>query len=443
MPAVAQRPNTPKTQTKARPAAPAARATTTAPAPVPGKYPLETLRVEGNRNFATEKIVAASGLKIGQPVSKTDFEAAREKLLATNGFESVGYRFDASKSGAAFDAVFEVTETTPLFRYRFEELPVPDAALRAAIAKQEPLFGDEIPASREVISRYERLLANALEGKTPVEGRLRNELAGEPTILFRPPGKRPRISEIRFLGNTVVDATKLANTFSDVAIGTAYTDANVRLLLDSSIRRLYEARGRLRVAFSKIEAEKSKQPDVNGVALTVTVNEGPEYALGTVRFAGVARTQQAEIEKLANWQAKQTANFDEIDSGRLRITKRYKSTGYLKVATRVDRTMHDDAKTVDLVVTITPGAQYVFGKLTVVGLDILSEPAVQKYWGERTGKPFDPDFPDAFLMNVRNERMFDNLGETTAVTKINEETHTADVTLTFKGAPPEKERRRP
>lgn len=441
MPAAPQRSAAAKSQAKKRPAA-APKPVAAAAVPAPAKFPLETLRIEGNRKFASEKIIMASGLKIGQPVAKEDFDAARERLLATGGFMSVGYKFEPGKSGTGFDAVLEVAETTPLFRYRFEELPAADADLRAALAKREPLFAEEIPAAREVIARYEKALAEFLEGKTPVEGRLRNELAGEPVVLFRPPGDRPRIAEIRFLGNSVIDTATLANTFSAVAIGATFTDPNVRLLLDSSIRRLYDAKGRLRMAFTKIEGEPSKRPGVNGVALAVTIDEGPEYTLGAVRFNGVARTQQAEVEKLANFQSKQMADFDQIDAGLLRITKRYKATGYLKVATKVDRAMHDTEKTVDLTVTITPGAQYVFGKLTVVGLDLLSEPAVHKLWGERAGKPFDPEFPDAFLKNIRDERMFDNLGETTAITKINEDTRTADVTVTFKGAPPEKDRQR-
>ena len=402
---------------------------------------METIRVQGSSKLPADRIIAASGLKIGQAVDKAEFDGARERLLATGGFESVGYTYTPSKPGTGFDAVIEVIEATPLFPFRFEELGASDKDLRAQMAKNEPLFGEQIPATPAVLERIGRILTGYLEGKSPgskhpVEGRLRSDLAGEPTILFRPPGDRPRIAEVRFLGNEAVETARLANTLAEVAIGTPFTDPNVRLLLDSSIRRLYEARGRIRVGFPKIEGVPSQRPDVNGIALTVTVEEGPEYKLGTVKYIGVAQKQLSEIEKLANFTANGTANFDEIDSGLLRITKRYKAAGYLKASTKIDRTIHDNAKTVDLVITLTPGPQYVYGTLVIQGLDLLSEPAVRKYWGERAGKPFDPDAPDAFLKNIRDERMFDNLGETTAAIKVNEDTRTADVTLTFKGAPP-------
>jgi len=46
-------------------------------------------------------------------------------------------------------------------------------------------------------------------------------------------------------------------------------------MLDASIRPIYDARGRVRVSFPKIETEKAK--DVEGLIVTVTVDEGDSY----------------------------------------------------------------------------------------------------------------------------------------------------------------------
>src|SRR5437870_2862637 len=99
-------------------------------AQAPSAYPLESLRIQGNDQFRSERIIAASGLKIGQAVAKADFDRARDRLLATGAFEKVGYEYKPSAAKTGFDAVFEVVETTPLYRYRFEELPATEAALR-------------------------------------------------------------------------------------------------------------------------------------------------------------------------------------------------------------------------------------------------------------------------------------------------------------------------
>jgi outer membrane protein insertion porin family len=408
----------------------------------PPAFPLESLRVQGNRHFTPEKIIAASGLKIGQPAKKEDFDAARAQLLATGAFESVGYEFKPSPANSGYDATFEVVEVAQFYPYRFEELPAADDALRAALAKLDPLLGAEIPAAREVLARYERALTDFLQGKVAVQGRLISDLAGGPTVVFRPPGGQARVAEVHFTGNQVIPAAQLANRLADVAIGTAYTDPALRLLLDTSIRPLYEARGLIRVSFPKVIAEKSKLNEVDGVSVTVTVDEGAPYKLGDVRLAGVPTSQMSELKDLAKWKTDEVANFDEIKAGIGRIERRYRTTGYLHVSSKVDRTLHDQEHTVDLVVTIQSGAQFTFGKLDVKGLDLIGEPAIRKMWGEKGGKPFDPEFPDAFLKDVRDQALFDNLGQTSSEIKVNEASNTADVTLIFDGTPAKDPRRK-
>jgi len=230
-----------------------------------------------------------------------------------------------------------------------------------------------------------------------------------------------------------VPATQLFNTFSMVAVGTEFSEDTVRRLLDINIRPLYEARGRPRVAFPKITAERSKEAGVEGVGITVTIDEGPEYKLGTVRYAGAALKQAKELDDLAKWRKDEVVNFDEVKAGVDRITRRYKSAGYLHAASRVDRTVNDQEHTVDLVVNVDPGALYSYGKLEIRGLDLIGEPAIRKAWGTREGKPFDPEAPDAFLKEIQEQAVFDNLGSTSSEIKVNEAPRTVDVTLVFAG----------
>ena len=57
---------------------------------------------------------------------------------------------------------------------------------------------------------------------------------------------------------------------------------------------------------------------------------------------------------------------------------------------------------------------------------------------------FPEGYGDYFLSKVKEESLFDNLGETKAKPNINADTHVVDVMLDFKGAPPkEKAPRRP
>jgi outer membrane protein insertion porin family len=395
-------------------------------------FPLESIRIVGNEAIPAERIIAATGLKIGAPITRPEFNEARDRLLATGAFESVGFDYKGSAKDTGFDATFRVTETTPLYRFRFEELPRTEAELRDALRKQEPIFVDAIPPTPQVMNRYSSALAKFLNNGTQVIGEVNSDTPGELMIVFRPLGTRLNISEVNFQGNSVLDKVELWKAINPVAVGTPYSEPLFRQMLDSSVRLAYEEKGRIRVVFPKIETAKSADND--GIDVAVTVEEGPAYKLGDVSFKGVTSREAPELNKLGNWAKDAVVNFAEIDSGIRRIQKSFREDGYLRVETPIARVVHDDTKTVDLTITIQPGPRFNMGKLTIKGLDILSEPAIRKAWRMNEGDAYKESYPDAFLAMIQSEGYFDNLARTGAEADLHEDTHKVDVTLTFLGA---------
>ena len=406
-----------------------------APPPAPpalATFPLESLRVDGNKSIAADKIIAASGLRIGRTVEKPDFDSARDRLIATGAFVSVGYEFKPSPTGTGYDGVLTVVEVDQIYPYRFEDLPGSDDFMRAALRKQEPLLGDRIPATAELVNRYVKALEQALGGTASVTGKLIEDVPGNVAIVFRPSVSRPNIAEVRFAGNDALPSTLLTRTLSDVAVGVPYSEPGLRQLLDTSLRPLYDARGRIRVTFPSVAVEKAK--NVDGVTVTVAVNEGPVYNLGTVSYRGIPTSEIAQLEKTAAFKKGDIANFDDIAAGMDKAFRRFRNNGYLRISGKAERQIHDAEHTVDVSINFSLGSQFQFGKLQIVGLDIISEPAIRKMWGDLTGKPFPAEFPESFLNRVRGEDLFDNLGQTRAETHIDEASKTVDVTLYFSGA---------
>jgi hypothetical protein len=80
-----------------------------------------------------------------------------------------------------------------------------------------------------------------------------------------------------------------------------------------------------------------------------------------------------------------------------------------------------------------------FGNLEVKGLGLDGVAAVKKMWGVPSGQPYPAEYPDYFAKQVKNEGLFDNLGDVRAEPDINAETHVVNVTVTFKyGITPKK-----
>ncbi len=415
----------------------------------PQRWPIERLTVEGLKNYSLQQALAATGLKTGQLAGRQDFEAARDRLLATGVFDTVGYKFAPASGSNGYEASFQVVEVEPVYPVRFESLNAPDAEIEAWLRKKDPFFGPKIPATEAFLKRHAAAIEEYLGGKGRAEkiaGKVVADSAEQFTIVFRPAIAAPKVAEVKFRGNEVVPSSVLLNSFAGVAYGTIYSEAAFRQMLDASVRPIYEARGRIRLAFPAIETGRAKS--VEGLIVTVTVDEGASYDLGEVRLEGESPVPAKELLKAGGFKPGDLANFDDIAAGLDRMKKRLRREGYTKATFQVDRHPDDKKKTVDLVFKPELGTQYMFGKLTVEGLDILSEPSVRKLWTMKEGKPFNADYPDYFLEQIREQGLFDGLGKTRSSLKVDEQNRIVDVTLSFgastesDGASPATSRRR-
>ncbi len=392
------------------------------------RFPLRSLTVRGNRLYTREQILSVSGLQLGQVVAKPEFDAARDRILATGMFETVGYQFGPGPGGQGYAANFDVSETTGRFPVQFEELGVATPGLEAFLKSRNPLYSPSLPGTKTVLESYTRLIEEYLASQNKP-----NRVLGEviPTgkdeykIVYRLADGLPPVSHVTFTGNKVISEIRLQNAINDVAFGTPFTKDNFRQLLDNQIRPLYDAKGFVRVKFPLFTTEPD--PKVKGVIVHVTVEEGVPYKLHKVIITGAAD------ELLGNAKIKtgNVVNFDEINEGLERVRTQLRREGYMEARGSTDRTIDDQAHTVDVVLQFDTGPLYTMGKLDIKGLDLNGEPAVRKLWGVQEGKPFNSTYPDYFLDRIREDGMFDGLGTTKATTKVDDVTHAVDVTLTF------------
>ncbi len=412
-------------------------------------YPVRAVIVKGNKILKAEQVVAFGGILAGATVKPAEMEAAMQKLLTCGYFDKVAYRYEPRDQGYAFE--WDVTEVTVFYPVAFEDIPVKPEQAKAILKKLDPLFGDKIPATQEVLARYEMELNRALN-VTAVEDRIRGALAsddkGNLVAVFRPKRVLPTIFTVDFTGNKLLPSEDLRPPVSSAAVGIVYREPEFRDILDIKIRPLYEARGRLKVEFPEILVIPAKEVNgvgVNGVEVKVKVVEGEEYALGEIRIQEVdGRTD--DWLRIGAFRQGVTANMGEVDEGRRKMEAAIKRNGYLDAKVTGKRTINEERKAVDMDFSMQAGERYTFDRLDIKGLDLISEPEVRKMWGAKKGAPFNPEYPDFFLQKLREDGVFDNLGDTKSIAIIDRENHSVAVTLTFKGAPPvdpKKDRKRP
>jgi outer membrane protein assembly factor BamA len=400
------------------------------------RWPIESLLVTGNHTYSAEQILAVAGLRVGQVAGKTDFEAARTRLLESGAFETVGYKFTPG-SAKGYAAVIQVLEVQQAYPAEFEDLHVSEKELRAALREKDPLFGSgKLPATQPAFERYQKWVQEFVAAKGQPEKisvGVSPTAAGEFAVVFRPARSLPVVALVTFRGNHVVPSNVLHDAIA-AGIGAEYTEDRFREILNSSIRPIYEARGRMRVRFTELQTEPTKE--VQGLHVFVTVDEGRSYTMGKVSIDGPAPAEAADLLRKIDMKTGDVANFDKVDQGLDTMRKALRRAGYLNAKVTAERVVDDAHESADAAIHVDAGPQFTMGKLTVMGLDLEGEAEVLRIWTMKTGKPFNPEYPDYFLGAIRQQNLFDHLGKTTVDVKINDKIHTGDVKLTFAAEKP-------
>jgi outer membrane protein assembly factor BamA len=409
--------------------------------PPPGT--LRAIDVLGNQLYSATEIVKASGLKIGQPVSVAAIEQARLNLTATDLFANVEdeYRYSLSKP-VTYDLTFKLTENQQLFPMRFEGLGVATDGLVAYLREHVAFYNDRIPGADSVLQRYSTAIREFVSQTKPgvkIKAGVSNDDPQHLAVVFTTDAPRPTISQVTVSGNEAVDTGAILRAVNQVAVGVPYSETVIDRLLNGAIKPLYAAKGYAAVSFPKVEAVPS---ETNlGVVVKVQIQDGPVFKFGAIRFRGTGLDED-EVRSNITFKPGAVFNGDKIEDFRLELTHRLRRRGYLEAVLTTETRPDDATKTVAVTYTVIPGAVYNFGSLDIHGLDVTSEPAVSKLWGEKPGHPFNPDYPDFFMKRIQEEGLFDNLADTSTDYTSDIASHTVTVHLYFKGGKSEKEKKR-
>ncbi len=432
--------------------APKARPQPKAPAPkvqhsVEGLGILRSVQVRGLKHFldadgSPRSVLRVLGLELEKPVRIEDLERARDRLLATGCFETVGWRYELAPPRAVM-LTFEIGEPPQFLPWMLDRVPVTRQEFALRAAQEFPLLRETMPPSEKVLERLSAILAKVAAEKgaaEPMAGRVTLVGKDQLTIVLGPKAPPPNIADVHFTGTKALRADYLRKQMIQLAIGTPFFEPNFRFLLDSQVRPYYDAVGRLRASWKRITAEKAE--GIFGVVVTVEVDEGPVYKLEKIEVRGTPLSED-EIQEAGQFRPGETAAMSEIGKGVERILDRLREKGHMKASYKAVRRLHDDRQAVELFVDVDPGPVYTMGRLLIKGLDIESEPAIRKLWAIRPGEPYRGGYAESFVQRIREMDLFDFLSEIRHEVRVDEKSQSVDVLLIFVGEKPKPAPRRP
>ena len=398
------------------------------------RWPLRSVIFKGSKLFAVEQLTALSGLKVDTLAGKEDFDKARERLYETGCFDAVAYAYEPA-GGRGIQVTFELGDVEERGGWRIEGLKLDPKEYAARAARTLPIFGPVVPITEIYGKHMSELAESMLKEKgaaEPVIVKFESDLQGQVVAVLRSKKPPPTIAEVIFKGSRVVPAPEAQKVMSGVAVGAPWDELMFRTFLETTARALYDSYGRLGAKWVAIAAEPAKSG--RGVAVTVTVDEGPLYKLNRLDIVG-APMREEEVNALGgdSFKSGGTANLSEIGRGMAKVIEKVKELGYLKATYHATKRIDEEAKTADIRVEVEPGALYKMGRLDIDGLDFESEPVIRKMWAMKPGDAYRTGYPEMFLAQVKKRGVLDYLGSTKAETKVDDQQAVVDVRLIFKG----------
>ena len=397
--------------------------------------PLLKIDFVGLQKVDKEHATAASGLKIGQRVTKSDLETANKQLLDSGLFTKSKYKY--RQYDDKFEVTFQVEEAesnTPVIFDNFVWFT--NSQLTDAVKQEIPNFDGNAPAGDGAIELIKKSLRRLLQDwKIPGDVDYTSfspDISGKQVQhVFSVKGVNLPICAVHYQSTSAVPEAVLVSNSKDL-LKKDYSVTYVAGYTDT-LRSIYRRIGHLRASF---DAPSAKLDSGTTGCITVNVNviEGLQYDWGRPDWSGNEALTATELEKAMQMKPGEIADGVKIDDGIRRMNRVYGRKGYITARVSAKPTFYDDKKTVVYSFKVIEGLQYHMGKLSIEGLQPDEIKRLNEAWSMKEGDVYDADYTGDFRAIVIQQHLIHSVdvNKLSPMLKINRENLTVDVTISPK-----------
>jgi outer membrane protein assembly factor BamA len=361
---------------------------------------LTEVQVSGSAR-TTAAVLAASGLKLGQPVTPNDLDAACRRLVDSGFFRGASYRYQSKTApgGVSYSVNFDLTDETTLVSVVLDIPNTDQDQLWTKFKAADPLLDRQMPDTDGAQHYYQQALEDLLaKSGNPQQLIAKREAdlgKGKLVVVFRP-ANLPKLRQITFEGNHVFDAATLERVIHTVAVGQDYSDREFRVVVEANLTPMYEEKGYLKAVFPKIVAVPLSK---DAVLAAVTIEEGHVWKLGDVQLMG-DNLPAHQMLRAGKFRKGDIANWKQILISLDDMRQVLRADGYLSASAQPNRVFRDTTGDVDLRVDVQRGARFYFGSLELRGLSAKENNKAQEMWELRPGAPMEGPCLDEYVRSV-------------------------------------------
>ncbi len=358
------------------------------------KDPLvKAIEIRGNKKIEKPAILQKVKTSIGSFLNKEVLREDIRSIFQLGFFDSVNASEDDFENG--IKVIFDVKEKPVIASIEYQGLDAldkDDIKDQVQIKEYEVLDLQKLKATVEKLqSKYEEkgyYLADIRYEIVPDDAR------NESKIIFHiEENDKIQVKKINIIGAKKIAVedlksvmqTKEGGAFSWLSGSGAYREA----VFERDVATMgfyYGTFGYVRARFGKPEVTVS--PDKKYIYITFSVEEGEQYNVGKVDFAGDLLYSREELVTDSKLIPGEIFNTETLRRETLKYTDKYSDLGYAFANVVPQPMIHDDTRTVDLTYEVERGERVFIGKIVVTSNTRTKDKVVRRELSIHEGELF-------------------------------------------------------
>jgi outer membrane protein insertion porin family len=333
---------------------------------------IKSFEVTGNKKIEKDAVLARITSKIGEPYSDAKVRDDVLNLFKTGYFYDI--EVNRQVQGNEVVLTYKVVEKPSVAEIVYDgnvELKQEDLAEASGIKAYELLNMAKIKESVEKLQKLYEDKGYFLAKIDPVIEDVKKGETVKVTYKIRE-GDKVKVKKITLLGNKKISDnaikdkifTKEEGYFTAVSgSGSFKQDAFERDV--QIIRMIYMNQGYVQVKIDRPQIYVT--PDKKGIYVTIRIEEGDQYYVGEVDFAGDLLFSREELFAVTKIEENDVFAADVLQKDLAELQAKYGDLGYAYTNVIPRWNFNEKDKKVNLVFEIDKGSKVYFGKFTMVG----------------------------------------------------------------------------
>jgi outer membrane protein insertion porin family len=369
---------------------------------------VEELAVDGNQTLSSEAFFRLISLKVGDPYDEDAIRKEFRRLWDRGLFDDL--RVEARDGRAGKIVIFHVKERRRLNSIDYEKnKAVSETQIEEQLTQRDISLRIGSPVDYRAIQDTVEVIRGVLGAKGFLDPKVDYVLhevdPGTLALTFQiRPGRKTRLKELNFSGNTVYSDRKLRSTLkltkeykwwklwgrSKTLYHPQKLDEDLRSVEDLYANNGYiDARVKAPLVAVK-EGKPTKNPDKRKrwVAVDVPLTEGPQYRVGELRIEGNTIFTDDEILAWIPLKEGQVFNSGALKAGTSRVELAYGERGHFFVSTNrlIER---KEGNVADATIRIDEDKKYFVDRIEFVGNTNTRDYVLRREMGVQEEELFD------------------------------------------------------